>query len=128
MKRILIPILIVIFATSLFAQAKKKPIKKPVKPKSGTVKTTSTTTIVNEQPKANVRPEDISTIDTTSTEKSNSRPGIVKPKEEIYEYYYEFTQPQFTVSKLIIEHHENGKGNKIGTICFLILFSFRKQL
>jgi hypothetical protein len=109
MKRILTPILLVILATTLFAQAKKKPTKKTTKPKT-TVSTTAGTAPKTAAPKANQRPEDVATTETVPTEKRNSRPGIVKPKEEIYEYYYEFTQPQFTISKLIIEHHENGKG------------------
>ncbi len=106
MKSFLIIIILLISALSAFAQTKKKPTKKPIK----------TPTVVQKPvvpPKANQRPEtEIPTLENKQekSEKSNSRPNNVKPKEEVYPYYYEFKQPQFIIGNVSIEHNEIGKG------------------
>lgn len=106
------------FALSLSIFAQKKP-RKPAPKK--TVKTAAVSApVITEKtpPKKNERPEEtISEESAPSNEpqkanqngKNNVRPPAKKTAFEP-NYFYEFTQPAFTVSQIIIEHDENGKG------------------
>ena len=61
--------------------------------------------------KKNARPEtESSETQTNETAKTNARPNN-GAKDNKSVYFYEFAQPKFTVSKLDIEHDENGKGS-----------------
>jgi uncharacterized protein (UPF0147 family) len=106
-----------IFLSSIFsvsAQTKRKPAKTPVK------KVVQTQTeIVEEKPiessiKKNSRPEEQTENSSEpikkniQTEKSNARPETEKANPPVY--FYEFSQPNFLISKIFIEHDENGKG------------------
>jgi hypothetical protein len=100
---VLISITISGLAASFFAQTKKA-VKKNVKP-------TAT-------PTPQVTPPSTPEIETTKTPtKKNERPtdgnstktNLVATKDAP-NYFYEFTQPAFVVSKILIEHDENGKG------------------
>ena len=106
--------LILALTFSATAQAKKKPAKKKPTKKASSSKTLS----VEEAsalaaPKKNERPEaenpPPATEQTGQTGKTNSRPtNAVKENNSVY--FYEFTQPNFVISKIRIEHDENGKG------------------
>lgn len=89
---------------------KKKPVKKTVPAKTETIVEDNTTTTV--EIKKNARPEIESQTTTTGkngeTIKTNSRP--VAKVEDKPIYFYEFSQPNFLISKILIEHDENGKG------------------
>lgn len=89
------------FAVSLFGQ-KKKPVKRNVKPTTAQVSPSPSPSVAPQaaqtpKPKKNERP--------TSENSSNQTPAKDAPN-----YFYEFSQPAFTVSKISIEHDENGKG------------------
>lgn len=111
-KYALFTLLLLIFSTTIFAQTKtRKPKpKKTVKPATTAVKTppkknerpaneiiSGETVVPNEPQKAN------------QTGKNNQRPAAKKPLFEP-NYFYEFTQPAFTISQINIEHDEKGKG------------------
>ena len=88
---------------SSFAQTKKRNTKKPavkptatVQPKSETV--TDKSSAPNTSTKKNERAAD-------EPEKNNVRPSKDAPV-----YFYEFSQPNFVVSQIFIEHDEAGKG------------------
>ncbi len=86
-----------------FAQTKKRKTGKPAKPAA----------VVQPNESESV-PDEISAPKTPTkknerlpdeTEKTNSR-----PLENTPVYFYEFSQPNFLVSKILIEHDESGKG------------------
>lgn len=99
--------LFAVFSIAVFAQTKKrKTTKKNTKP---TVATTPTPVQPTPQP---VEDEPIKT-----TAKKNERPdngNSANQKnaktETVPNYFYEFSQPNFIVSKITIEHDENGNG------------------
>jgi hypothetical protein len=49
-----------------------------------------------------------------ASSKKNERPGSVAPKSQTVAaeptYYYEFSQPEFVISKIVIEHDDAGAG------------------
>jgi hypothetical protein len=107
MKRFIFTVLILItiagLAMSFFGQT-KKPVKKNVKPTAATptpqiTPPTIEVEIVKTPPKKNERP--------TSGNSTNNNPVQTKDAPN---YFYEFSQPAFTISKILIEHDENGKG------------------
>lgn len=94
-------------AVSFSAQT-KKPVKKNVKPVAKTTpmpETTPTpqpspeTPTVNRQAKKNERPGN-----------GNQANQTIVQNKTAPNYFYEFTRPGFTVSKIHIEHDESGKG------------------
>ncbi len=99
--------IILVLTVSVFAQTKKRNSVKPI-PKP-------TATVQPEQEK--VQPEVISAP--PSSGKKNERPTSGNSKSNITAnssaenaavYFYEFSQPNFTVSDISIELDENGKG------------------
>jgi len=106
-----------IFLSSLFsvsAQTKRQTAKKPVKKVAQTKPQTVEETPAQPAPKKNSRPEESSenplepAKKNIQTEKTNARPDATKENPSIY--FYEFSQPNFLISKLLIEHDESGKG------------------
>ncbi len=71
------------------AAAEPSPTPSPVEP-----------AVVKPEPKKNERP-----AANGSTGKSVNAPNAVDPS-----YFYEFSQPDFIVSKIVIEHDETGRG------------------
>jgi hypothetical protein len=108
MKKVLLTILFLSLSFSAFAQnTKKKPTKKPVAKPTPIV---SATPIPIPEPtplKTNQRTE-TSSNQSEPIKKNNQRPTI--KEEPIPVYFYQFSQPDFVVSKLNIEHDEHGKG------------------
>jgi len=102
--------LILALTFSASAQAKRKTVKKKTVKKTSTAQTKPVETDVVEV-KKNTRPasETLETSQTNETVKTNARPNE-KAKENKSVYFYQFEQPKFVVSKLNIEHDENGKG------------------
>lgn len=104
---VLISIIISGLATTFFAQT-KKPVKKNIKPAaatptpqvSPTPEQTPETETVKKQAKKNERP-------TNGNSSNGNNPVQTKDAPN---YFYEFSQPAFTVSKILIEHDESGKG------------------
>jgi len=102
---VLISITIASLAVSFFAQTKKTG-KKNVKPVAATPTPQSSPTpvqtpespAINKQAKKNERPTN-----------GNSSNNAVQTKDAP-NYFYEFSQPAFTISKVFIEHDESGKG------------------
>lgn len=92
-------------AFSISAQTKtRKTTKKTTKP---TIKTTQTTTATTQETvktpaKKNERPTGETSANQTPKTNSNNLENSV--------YFYEFSQPNFLVSKIFIEHDEQGKG------------------
>lgn len=107
--------LIAVFSVSAFSQTKRKPKPKTVAKKS--VKKTEPAT--PEPVKKNERPPDETTADETAQQtepkknnrdgKNNERPSAKKAAFEPT-YFYTFSQPNFTVSEIKIEHDDKGKG------------------
>ncbi len=100
---ILISMTISGLAMSFFAQT-KKPVKKNVKPTLTPAPQVTPTQKIETEPvkittKKNERP--------TSGNTSNNNSAATKDEPN---YFYEFSQPAFTISKILIEHDENGKG------------------
>jgi hypothetical protein len=125
MKKFAIIFLLLGLSLSVSAQTKSgKTAKKTTKPAS--------TRAVKKTPK---KPETVETIEVDAPQKKNSReeqpetptvtenktpqkknqqlekPKVSSPKPEPkYNYYYQFTQNEFIVRRVVIEHDENGKG------------------
>ena len=113
LKSSLLVILLFVFSLSIFAQVKTR---KP-KPKK-TVKPAATAEKI--PPKKNERPAETEISDeavvqsnepqkANRNEKNNERPATKTP-EFVPDYFYEFTQPNFVISQINIEHDEQGKG------------------
>lgn len=111
---------ILLLSVSAFAQAKKKTTKKPAKKTTTTAVATKpvpkieevvTPTIV--PPKKNERPEEQTVPQDTEPKKKNqpeTQSANSKPAKIIYPYVYEFSQPNFVVNHIVIEHDEKGTG------------------
>ena len=98
----------VLFLTGSFhAQTKKRNTKKTTPKPAATVEPKQSEPASEEIPaqkpsgKKNERATDV-------TGKKNQPEA--KPSEDAPVYFYEFSQPNFLISKLFIEHDENGKG------------------
>jgi hypothetical protein len=110
MKKFIFAVLISITISGLaasFSAQTKKPVKKNVKPaaaatptpqSSPTPEQTPETPAINKQAKKNERPTSGNT--SNNTVQTTDAPN----------YFYEFSQPAFNISKVFIEHDENGKG------------------
>lgn len=105
--------LIFVLAFSVGAQTRRKPVKKK---QAKTPAAAETKVVVESVPspeiKKNTRPEASESRkptgeEKTGIEKTGARPVSVENKPV---YFYEFTKSDFTVSKIYIEHDENGKG------------------
>jgi hypothetical protein len=105
--------LILALTFSAFAQTKRKTTKKKTTKKAVSAKTQPV--VENETTpavvKKNSRPDtEIKTTPTTDTDdkiKTNVRPPVTELKPV---YFYEFSKSDFAISKINIEHDENGKG------------------
>lgn len=103
---VLISITVFSLTASFFAQT-KKPVKTNTRPTATPTPesvptpepTAQTEQTVNRQAKKNERP-----TNGNSSNQNQVRTGSVP------NYFYEFSQPAFTVSKILIEHDESGKG------------------
>ena len=108
--------LILALTFSVSAQTKRKAIKKKSAKKSVPAQTPTATAKNETMPaiKKNSRPETESQPIQTPTEKpnetikTNQRP--VATVENNLVYFYEFSKSDFFISKVYIEHDENGKG------------------
>ena len=92
-----------------FAQTRKR---KPA-PKKTTVPTQPKVVKQSVPPptKKNERP--VEATDDQSQERPNKRPSAntgTRADTFIVTHHYEFSQPEFTISKILIEHDESGKG------------------
>ena len=89
---------------SFFAQTKKRNSKKTTPKPAATV-----------QPKQTETATDGNSTPNTSTKKnerveSEPEKNNVRPTKDAPVYFYEFSQPNFLVSQIFIEHDESGKG------------------
>jgi hypothetical protein len=96
-------------ALPVSAQTRKR---KPA-PKKTTVSTQAKVVKPSVPPpsKKNERPEEVT--DDQSQERPNKRPSAdsgTRADAFIATHHYEFSQPEFTISKILIEHDESGKG------------------
>ena len=104
MKKVLVVILLLILSFSAFAQTKKKNTKPVAKP----TPVATPSPIPEPTPaKTNQRTE-TSEIQTLPVKKNNQRPTVKEEPKPVY--FYQFSQPNFVISKINIEHDENGKG------------------
>lgn len=112
--------LILALTLSVTAQAKRKTVKKKSAEKTAASKT-PTATAENDAAQAvkkNSRPEierqstvaeeTSDKVKTSETTKTNVRPAAAVENKSIY--FYEFSKADFLISKIFIEHDENGKG------------------
>ncbi len=105
--------LILALTFSASAQTKRKTTKKKTVKKAVSAKAQTAAAETDAPPaiKKNSRPEtEIQTIPTGETDdktKTNQRPATAEPKPV---YFYEFSKSDFTISKIFIEHDENGRG------------------
>ncbi len=112
--RILFGLIFLSSLLSVSAQTKRKATKTSVKKVVQTKSVTAEETPEQSAPKKNSRPEEQSenppepTKKNIQTEKTNVRLDAVKAYSPVY--FYEFSQPNFLISKIFIEHDENGKG------------------
>ncbi len=106
--------LILVLTFSAAAQAKRKTIKPKTAKKSTSVNSQTAVAESDATPviKKNSRPENESqttaTEKTDETVKTNARPSAASQVKPVY--FYEFSKPEFLVSKIYIEHDENGRG------------------
>jgi hypothetical protein len=120
MKKFAIIFLLLGLSVSVFSQTKsRKTAKKTAKPTPVVKKTPpkpETVEIIepNAPQKKNSRDESTQTVTETKTpQKKNQteRPSVNPVKTEPkYNYYYEFTQKEFLVRHIVIEHDDSGKG------------------
>ena len=95
------------FTNSFFAQTKKRNSKKPIAKPTAAVQPKQEGTQPGEVSasktpgKKNERPTDENAKNNSASVKSTENPPV---------YFYEFSQPNFMVSQVFIEHDENGKG------------------
>lgn len=119
MKKFAIILLLLGLSVSVFSQTKsRKPSKKATK-SAPVVKTTPKPQAVepveaDAPQKKNSRDESTPTVtENKAPQKKNQaekpNANFVKPEPK-YNYYYEFTQKEFLVRHIVIEHDENGKG------------------
>lgn len=103
--------LILALTFSAFTQTKRKPTKKKPAKKSVSSETLSAEEADATAVKKNARPEPENqpAEQMGKTTKTNVRPTNAAQENKSV-YFYEFAQPNFTVSKIRIEHDENGKG------------------
>ena len=107
--------LILISTFSAPAQAQRKTAKQKTVKKAASVKAQTATAENDTTPaiKKNSRPEDesqtIAIEKTEETIKTNARPAAAASQAKPI-YFYEFSKSDFTVSKINIEHDENGTG------------------
>ena len=103
LRNIFIAALLIVLSFSAFAQTKKKRTPRTVKPVTVQQRTVEPTQDVPVQKAA----------------KKNERPGTSevpasgiadKKTTSVPEFYYEFSQPDFPISKIVIEHDASGKG------------------
>ncbi len=110
--------LVLIVTFSVAAQTKSRTPKKKTTKKAAAAVKTETAAESDALPavKKNERPSDSETQikppekpnkNPNETVKTNSRPATVEHEPV---YFYEFAKPEFTVSKINIEHDESGKG------------------
>lgn len=107
-------LLIISAALPAYAQMRKRkpsPKKVPVSTQTKTGPEESNPTSAP-PPKKNARPDGTSAEELQ--DRLNKRPSSVShtPAEVSFvpAYHYEFTQPEFLISKILIEHDESGKG------------------
>ena len=101
-RRITLILILFLVAGTAAAQTKKR--TKPVVKKTEVTEPAPTSTpeppkVTTSEPKKNERP-------------TNGIPTPVEPKQIASDptYFYQFTQPEFDISKIVIEHDESGKG------------------
>ncbi|MGI8788570.1 MAG: hypothetical protein ACR2HG_12505 [Pyrinomonadaceae bacterium] len=107
--KILICLLLLILTFSVSAQkrktGKRKTIVNSAPPKTETPTVEEANAAAAD--KKNVRPDASGEQTSNQMAKTNSRPVAAKDNPV---YFYEFSQPAFDISKINIEHDENGKG------------------
>ena len=104
--------LVLVLTFSAAAQAKRKTTKRKTATKAAPAKAETAAAENEATPaiKKNSRPENESqTTATDETVKTNARPAAAVSQTTPI-YFYEFSKADFTVSKINIEHDENGKG------------------
>jgi hypothetical protein len=104
--KILTAVLSLFLTLSVFAQTKKNPKPKVTPKKIIQVEKVETPNKI-EPTKANQRPQP---DNQAVSEKSDSRPVPQKQDELKPNYFYEFSQPQFVITKINLSHDEQGKG------------------
>jgi hypothetical protein len=108
MNKLLFTILFLSLSFSVFAQnTKRKPTKKPVAKPTPTVTATPIPIPEPTPLKTNQRTETNSN-QTEPIKKNNQRPNIKQEPKPVY--FYQFSQPDFVISKINLEHDESGKG------------------
>ncbi|CAN5802993.1 hypothetical protein BH24ACI1_BH24ACI1_18360 [soil metagenome] len=108
--------LILALTFSVSAQTKRKAIKKksakksvPTKAQTATAENETTPAIKkNSRPETESQPIQTPTEKPNETIKTNQRPAAAVENKPVY--FYEFSKSDFFISKVYIEHDENGKG------------------
>lgn len=108
MKKVLVLILLLILSFSAFAQNTKKKNTKPVAKPTPAVSPTPQPSPEPTPAKTNHRNETSEVQIPPATKKNNQRPTAKEEPKPVY--FYEFSQPNFVISKINIEHDESGKG------------------
>lgn len=112
--KVLLALIIISASLSAFGQTRKrKPAvkKAPISTQTKT-ETAEIAPTVAPPPKKNERPDGASDAGPQGT--LNKRPSSTRDSQAepsfVPAFHYEFTQPEFIVSKILIEHDESGKG------------------
>jgi hypothetical protein len=114
-KKPLFLILFLAFAFSVFAQTQPRKSKKttaPPKIKSVPVENPVETPTVKSPLKKNERPENQIDSPGGANQNTQTNSPLQAEKRDAVQpiYFYEFSRPEFLVSKVFIEHDESGKG------------------
>jgi hypothetical protein len=104
-----------LFTDNLFAQTRKKTTPKAKKTVTKKTTTEPVSSVTAPPPaKKNERPEETSAAtgpqEPQKKNQSANRQGDGQNTVVTYPYSYEFTQPEFLVSRYVIEHDDKGKG------------------
>jgi hypothetical protein len=86
----------------------KKNVKKTAQIKPVTVEQAPLNLPIKKNERPTVENQESSTESDTKTNNRNSYPVSANEGKPVY--YYEFSQPNFVISQIFIEHDENGKG------------------
>jgi hypothetical protein len=85
--------------------------------KKTVVKKPATTASVAVEPKPSPSPEQQTSVPAKRNERPDSGQPVTTTNSSVKKtavdppYFYEFTQPKFTITKITIKHDENGKGD-----------------
>lgn len=111
LRYVLFAVVVLALGVSIAGQTRKRTPAKKAAPKTASSKPVPTPSPTEPVPvKKNGRPEPQQTPPGKTNKRGDAVAISTDPAAFVPSYFYEFSQPDFVVSQIIIEHDENGKG------------------